>query len=92
MILVRAAAGKNIRTAAVVNQLIKFSDTLHSDMNSESESLKEEVLRCTKCELAKTRNHVIFGEGNLNGGIFIIGEAPGRDSILVNPDHYSAHV
>ncbi|MBN2215031.1 MAG: uracil-DNA glycosylase [Bacteroidales bacterium] len=51
-------------------------------MNSETESLKEEVLRCTKCELAKTRNHVIFGEGNLNGGIFIIGEAPGRDEDL----------
>jgi uracil-DNA glycosylase len=51
-------------------------------MNSEIESLKEEVLHCNKCALAKSRQHVIFGEGNLNAGIFIIGEAPGRDEDL----------
>jgi uracil-DNA glycosylase family 4 len=48
-------------------------------MNSGIELLKEEILKCTKCDLAKSRHHVIFGEGNTNGGIFIIGEAPGRD-------------
>jgi len=26
--------------------------------------------------LAKTRHHVIFGEGNINAGMLIIGEAP----------------
>jgi len=47
------------------------------------ESLKEEVLSCQKCPLAKTRNHVIFGEGNTQAPIFIIGEAPGRDEDLI---------
>ena len=51
-------------------------------MDSEIELLKEEVLQCSKCELAKLRHHVIFGEGNPEGGIFIIGEAPGRDEDL----------
>jgi len=51
-------------------------------MNSGIELLKEEILKCTKCDLAKSRHHVIFGEGNTNGGIFIIGEAPGRDEDL----------
>jgi len=51
-------------------------------MNPEITTLKEEILQCTKCELAKTRNHVIFGEGNANAGILIIGEAPGRDEDL----------
>ena len=51
-------------------------------MNSGIELLKEEILKCKKCELAKSRHHVIFGEGNTNGGIFIIGEAPGRDEDL----------
>ena len=51
-------------------------------MNSDIELLKEEVLKCTLCELAKTRNHVIFGEGSMSGGILIIGEAPGRDEDL----------
>ncbi|NQV03431.1 MAG: uracil-DNA glycosylase, partial [Bacteroidia bacterium] len=43
------------------------------------EELKREVLSCTRCGLAKTRNHIIFGEGNTSAPVFIIGEAPGRD-------------
>lgn len=51
-------------------------------MNPELTILKEEILRCSKCSLSKTRNHVIFGEGNVNAPILIIGEAPGRDEDL----------
>jgi DNA polymerase len=51
-------------------------------MEAEIETLKSEVLKCDCCALAKTRNHVVFGEGNLNADIFIIGEAPGRDEDL----------
>jgi len=51
-------------------------------MASEIEILRNEIERCTKCELAQSRHHVIFGEGNPNGGIFIIGVAPGRDEDL----------
>jgi len=51
-------------------------------MNSTTESLKNEILQCTKCELSHTRQHVIFGEGNTNAEIFIIGEAPGSDEDL----------
>jgi len=46
------------------------------------ELLKKEILECRRCELSKTRHHVIFGEGNTHRGIFIIGEAPGRDEDL----------
>ncbi len=45
----------------------------------EIDILRKEVLSCTKCELSGTRNHVIFGEGNTNAEILLIGEAPGRD-------------
>ncbi len=41
--------------------------------------LKEEIAHCKKCDLWKSRNHLIFGEGNPHADIFIIGEAPGRD-------------
>jgi DNA polymerase len=51
-------------------------------MYPETESLRTEVSSCARCELAKTRNHVIFGEGNINAAIMIIGEAPGRDEDL----------
>jgi DNA polymerase len=41
--------------------------------------LKNKILSCTKCGLSETRSHVIFGEGNTNAEILIIGEAPGKD-------------
>ncbi len=41
--------------------------------------LKSEICSCSKCELARSRNHVIWGEGNINARIMIIGEAPGRE-------------
>lgn len=37
-------------------------------------NLKEIILNCTKCQLSQTRHHVIFGEGNPNADILIIGE------------------
>lgn len=52
-------------------------------MNTDIGKLKECVLHCTKCELAQSCQHVIFGEGNPNAEIFIIGEAPGRDEDML---------
>ncbi|TKG96572.1 uracil-DNA glycosylase [Puteibacter caeruleilacunae] len=43
------------------------------------ELLKERILSCNSCDLSKTRNHVIFGEGNRHAEIMLIGEAPGAD-------------
>ena len=40
--------------------------------------LRNTVLACKRCGLAKTRNNVIFGEGNNKAPVFLIGEAPGR--------------
>lgn len=45
----------------------------------ELEALKEEVLRCARCSLAKTRRNVVFGSGNPKAGLMFIGEAPGAD-------------
>jgi len=46
------------------------------------ETLKSEVLSCSKCGLAATRHHAIFGEGFSHAEVMIIGEAPGRDEDL----------
>lgn len=45
--------------------------------------LRDEILKCRKCTLARSRHHVIFGEGNLCAPIFLIGEAPGREEDLI---------
>lgn len=40
--------------------------------------LRKRCLSCTKCELSKTRTHVVFGEGNSESpDICFIGEGPG---------------
>lgn len=43
----------------------------------EFEELKKTVLSCQKCDLCKTRHHVVFGEGNRHAPIMCIGEGPG---------------
>ena len=51
-------------------------------MMSEFEKLKTEVLSCSKCQLSRTRKNVVFGEGNPDAEVFLIGEGPGRDEDL----------
>lgn len=42
-------------------------------------SLKETISDCQKCELGKTRNRIVFGDGNPKADVMIIGEAPGAE-------------
>jgi DNA polymerase len=42
------------------------------------ESIKSQVISCTKCELCKSRKNAVPGKGSKNAKIFFIGEAPGR--------------
>ena len=42
------------------------------------EELEKTCTGCTKCELSKTRQNVVFGVGKSNADIMFIGEAPGR--------------
>jgi len=45
-----------------------------------AEQLKEiedQVLACTRCPLYQSRHRVVFGSGNPQAPIFIVGEAPG---------------
>ena len=41
--------------------------------------LRNIVIACEKCRLAKTRTQVVYGVGNPNADLMFIGEAPGRD-------------
>ncbi len=41
------------------------------------ESIKAELGDCRRCPLWRTRNHIVFGEGNPRAKIMFIGEAPG---------------
>jgi DNA polymerase len=43
------------------------------------EEVREPALVCTRCDLARTRTHVAFGEGNPNAPLVLIGEGPGEN-------------
>jgi uracil-DNA glycosylase family 4 len=43
------------------------------------EQLKTQCLDCDNCELANTRRNVVFGEGNPESPLMIIGEGPGMN-------------
>ena len=43
------------------------------------EEINEEVKKCTKCDLCKTRTNTVFADGNPNADIMFIGEGPGGD-------------
>ena len=43
------------------------------------EELEQEVKKCEKCNLCKTRKNVVFGVGNKESKIMFIGEGPGAD-------------
>ena len=45
----------------------------------EFEKLREEIKNCRECPLCETRKNVVFGDGNPNAHILLIGEAPGED-------------
>lgn len=48
-------------------------------MNNEIlDNLKDRIAKCTKCELCKTRNLTVAGEGMPNSKLMFIGEAPGE--------------
>lgn len=44
--------------------------------------LEEQCLRCRRCGLCQTRNHVVFGVGNRNADILFVGEGPGEQEDL----------
>ncbi len=45
----------------------------------EIDKLNEEIKKCKKCRLYKTRTNAIIGEGNRNAKIMLIAQAPGEN-------------
>ena len=48
-------------------------------MNQELETIKQNVIKCTKCDLCKTRTNAVPGNGNSQSDVIFVGEAPGRN-------------
>ena len=42
------------------------------------EQIKNQVIKCTKCQLCETRTNAVPGKGNIHSKVIFVGEAPGR--------------
>lgn len=52
-------------------------------MDSESiDELDKKICECKKCPLSKTRTNFVYGAGNPNAEVVVVGEAPGREEDL----------
>lgn len=51
-------------------------------MNTRLDALRDQMASCGSCDLCKTRNKVVFGEGSHEPLILIVGEAPGEEEDL----------
>jgi DNA polymerase len=62
------------------------SGTAHNDKAENEDAiwrrLEQAVASCTRCGLHATRTRTVFGAGDKNADLLIIGEAPGRDEDL----------
>lgn len=43
------------------------------------EQVRRQLGDCQRCELARSRRHLVFGSGNENARLLFVGEAPGAD-------------
>jgi DNA polymerase len=48
-------------------------------MSQELETVKQNVIKCTKCDLCKTRTNAVPGKGSFQSDVIFVGEAPGRN-------------
>lgn len=73
---------KTVQTESIKSTGIIVEDTIMLEDWQRSKSLKEldsKINTCQKCSLGKTRTNFVFGVGNPNADVMIIGEAPGAD-------------
>ena len=67
---------------AVVPEPVEGPPAERPSTNSSALTLTElyaKITRCTKCQLARTPNNVVPGEGVENTDVLVIGEGPGYD-------------
>lgn len=48
-------------------------------MSQKLDRVKQNVIKCTKCELSKTRTNSVPGKGNFKSDVIFVGEAPGKN-------------
>jgi len=58
------------------------ASTASSESTNSWQALQTEIQNCQRCPLCKSRTNVVFGVGNPNAELLVIGEAPGANEDL----------
>ncbi len=77
--LLQQARASGYATPAVspAPQAREVADAPEVGDGGDFDALKAEVLACTRCRLAEGRKTVVFGEGDREADLLVVGEAPG---------------
>jgi len=70
---------QNEASPSQVQASVSEESTLESSKGMTLEELTAKIKRCTRCQLARTRNNVVPGIGVNNPQVMVIGEGPGYD-------------
>jgi len=74
------AAGPRATGEPAVVRPLEVAEVSGTEVGSGSfEALRSEVLSCTLCSLSEGRNKVVFGEGDPEADLLVVGEAPGYE-------------
>src|ERR1051326_2693111 len=75
--LEKEQAGRELQAAAVAEQSVM--EAAGATREERLAALAERASVCTACGLYRTRNKVVFGEGNPAAPLMLIGEGPGQN-------------
>jgi len=53
-----------------------------ADISASLDDLQKSLDGCSRCSLCQQRNHIVFGAGNPQARVVLVGEAPGREEDL----------
>ena len=67
---------REVRAAATVRPAVAASA---ARAQNSLQVFQQEASTCTRCRLHETRSTVVFGEGNPNADVMVVGEAPGQE-------------
>jgi Uracil-DNA glycosylase len=57
-------------------------NNLESDFSSSISSFEDQINKCHKCDLGNSRTNFVFGVGDENASLMLVGEAPGEKEDL----------
>jgi len=76
----QTAAGPKAKREPAARRPLEVAEVSGGTAGSDSfDALRSEVLSCNLCRLSEGRNTVVFGEGDPEADLLVVGEAPGYE-------------